>query len=198
MAHRLRRAPQGPQEAQHPAPLPRGQERRAPLREASTRTRAAFTTACIDLGAHPEYTWARATSSWARRRQSLDTAKVLGSMFDAIEFRGFKLGPRRTARRVFRRPCVERPHRPRAPHPDAGRLHDHQGALRQARGPHARLLRPGSQQRPELPHDHLRHSGRELRQRHTQGSSSPTPRSSPSRRSSPPSPAPPSASPTTL
>lgn len=55
----------------------------------STRTRAAFTTACIDLGAHPEYL-GKGDIQLGKKETVLDTAKVLGSMFDGIEFRGFK------------------------------------------------------------------------------------------------------------
>lgn len=55
----------------------------------STRTRAAFTTACIDLGAHPEYL-GKGDIQLGKKETVLDTAKVLGRMFDGIEFRGFK------------------------------------------------------------------------------------------------------------
>jgi ornithine carbamoyltransferase len=55
----------------------------------STRTRAAFTTAAIDLGAHPEYL-GKNDIQLGNKETVLDTAKVLGSMFDGIEFRGFK------------------------------------------------------------------------------------------------------------
>lgn len=54
----------------------------------STRTRAAFTTAAIDLGAHPEYLGAN-DIQLGKKESTEDTAKVLGSMFDGIEFRGF-------------------------------------------------------------------------------------------------------------
>ncbi len=54
----------------------------------STRTRAAFTTACIDLGAHPEYL-GKNDIQLGKKETVRDTALVLGSMFDAIEFRGF-------------------------------------------------------------------------------------------------------------
>ncbi len=57
--------------------------------KSSTRTRSAFTTACIDLGAHPEYL-GKNDIQLGRKETVLDTAKVLGSMFDGIEFRGFK------------------------------------------------------------------------------------------------------------
>lgn len=55
----------------------------------STRTRSAFTTAAIDLGAHPEYL-GHNDIQLGKKESTSDTAKVLGSMFDGIEFRGFK------------------------------------------------------------------------------------------------------------
>lgn len=54
----------------------------------STRTRAAFTTAAIDLGAHPEYL-GKNDIQLGKKESVEDTAKVLGSMFDGIEYRGF-------------------------------------------------------------------------------------------------------------
>ncbi|MDR0317803.1 MAG: ornithine carbamoyltransferase, partial [Lactococcus lactis] len=55
----------------------------------STRTRAAFTTAAVDLGAHPEFLGPN-DIQLGKKESISDTAKVLGSMFDGIEFRGFK------------------------------------------------------------------------------------------------------------
>lgn len=57
--------------------------------KSSTRTRAAFTVAAIDLGAHPEYL-GKDDIQLGKKESVEDTAKVLGSMFDGIEFRGFK------------------------------------------------------------------------------------------------------------
>ncbi|MBA1435054.1 ornithine carbamoyltransferase [Bombilactobacillus bombi] len=57
--------------------------------KSSTRTRSAFTTAAIDLGAHPEYLGS-GDIQLGKKESTSDTAKVLGSMFDGIEFRGFK------------------------------------------------------------------------------------------------------------
>lgn len=54
----------------------------------STRTRAAFTTAAIDLGAHPEFL-GKNDIQLGKKESVADTAKVLGSMFAGIEFRGF-------------------------------------------------------------------------------------------------------------
>ncbi|RXK18457.1 ornithine carbamoyltransferase [Macrococcus sp. DPC7161] len=56
--------------------------------KASTRTRCAFTVAAIDLGAHPEYL-GKDDIQLGKKESVEDTAKVLGRMFDGIEFRGF-------------------------------------------------------------------------------------------------------------
>jgi ornithine carbamoyltransferase len=55
----------------------------------STRTRAAFTVACVDEGAHPEYL-GKNDIQFGKKETVADTARVLGRMFDGIEFRGFK------------------------------------------------------------------------------------------------------------
>ena len=57
--------------------------------KASTRTRCAFTVACIDEGAHPEFLGKNDIHLGAKEDLK-DTARVLGRMFDGIEFRGFK------------------------------------------------------------------------------------------------------------
>ena len=54
----------------------------------STRTRCAFTVACIDEGAHPEYL-GKNDIQLGYKESVEDTARVLGRMFDGIEFRGF-------------------------------------------------------------------------------------------------------------
>ena len=54
----------------------------------STRTRCAFTVACVDLGAHPEYL-GKNEIQFGKKESTRDTAIVLGRMFDGIEFRGF-------------------------------------------------------------------------------------------------------------
>lgn len=55
----------------------------------STRTRCAFTIGCIDEGAHPEYL-GKDDIQLGHKESVEDTARVLGRMFDGIEFRGFK------------------------------------------------------------------------------------------------------------
>lgn len=54
----------------------------------STRTRCAFTVAAIDEGAHPEYL-GKGDIQLGKKESVADTAKVLGRMFDGIQFRGF-------------------------------------------------------------------------------------------------------------
>ena len=54
----------------------------------STRTRCAFTVACVDEGAHPEYL-GKGDIQLGKKESVKDTARVLGRMFDGIEFRGF-------------------------------------------------------------------------------------------------------------
>jgi len=61
-----------------------------------------------------------------------DTARVLGRMFDAIEYRGASAGRRRDAREVRRRACLQRPHRRVPPDADARRRDDDARAQRQA------------------------------------------------------------------
>lgn len=55
----------------------------------STRTRCAFTVGCIDEGGHPEYL-GKNDIQLGYKESVEDTARVLGRMFDGIEFRGFK------------------------------------------------------------------------------------------------------------
>jgi len=55
----------------------------------STRTRCSFTIGCIDEGGHPEYL-GRDDIQLGHKESVEDTARVLGRMFDGIEFRGFK------------------------------------------------------------------------------------------------------------
>lgn len=56
--------------------------------KASTRTRCAFVVAANDLGVHAEYL-GKDDIHLGKKESVEDTAKVLGRMFDGIEFRGF-------------------------------------------------------------------------------------------------------------
>lgn len=55
----------------------------------STRTRCSFTIGCIDEGGHPEYLGEH-DIQLGHKESVKDTARVLGRMFDGIEFRGFE------------------------------------------------------------------------------------------------------------
>lgn len=55
----------------------------------STRTRCSFTIGCIDEGGHPEYL-GKDDIQLGHKESVEDTARVLGRMFDGIQFRGFK------------------------------------------------------------------------------------------------------------
>lgn len=54
----------------------------------STRTRCSFVVAAVDEGAHPEYL-GKDDIQLGKKESVKDTARVLGRMFDGIEFRGF-------------------------------------------------------------------------------------------------------------
>ncbi|CDZ17900.1 ornithine carbamoyltransferase [Mycoplasma capricolum] len=55
----------------------------------STRTRCAFEVATLDQGAHVTYL-GPSGSQFGKKESVADTAKVLGRMYDAIEFRGYE------------------------------------------------------------------------------------------------------------
>jgi ornithine carbamoyltransferase len=55
----------------------------------STRTRCAFVTACVDEGAHPEYL-GKDDIRLGIKESIPDVARVLGRMFDGIQYRGFE------------------------------------------------------------------------------------------------------------
>ena len=55
----------------------------------STRTRCAFVVGVVDEGGHPEYL-GKDDIQLGHKESVEDTARVLGRMFDGIEFRGFK------------------------------------------------------------------------------------------------------------
>ncbi|MBQ5649788.1 MAG: ornithine carbamoyltransferase, partial [Clostridia bacterium] len=54
----------------------------------STRTRCAFEVAAADLGMHPVYLDGNG-SQIGKKESIADTARVLGGMFDGIEYRGY-------------------------------------------------------------------------------------------------------------
>jgi ornithine carbamoyltransferase len=70
-------------------PLLKGRNVALIFEKASTRTRCAFTVAAIDEGAHPEYL-NKNDIHLGEKEDVKDTARVLGRMFDGIQFRGYK------------------------------------------------------------------------------------------------------------
>lgn len=67
----------------------------------STRTRSAFTVAANDLGAHPEFLGVN-DIQLGNKESVADTAKVLGGMYDGIEYRAlpkrqWRLWPKKVA-----------------------------------------------------------------------------------------------------
>ncbi|MDR1916728.1 MAG: ornithine carbamoyltransferase [Synergistaceae bacterium] len=70
-------------------PLLKGRNIALIFEKASTRTRCAFTVASIDEGGHPEYL-SKNDIHLGAKEDTKDTARVLGRMFDGIQFRGFK------------------------------------------------------------------------------------------------------------
>ena len=63
----------------------------------STRTRCAFEVAAYDQGAHVTFI-GPSGSHMGHKETVKDTARVLGRMYDAIEYRGFGRAPRRSSR----------------------------------------------------------------------------------------------------
>ena len=116
----------------------------------STRTRCAFEVAAHDQGAH--VTYLDPSGSQIGHKESMkDTARVLGRMFDAIEFRGSGQDMVDDAGEVRRRAGLQRPDRRLAPDADARRHADHGRAFRQAAHPdRLRLPRRRPQQHGQL------------------------------------------------
>ena len=84
LARDLKRAKYAGTEQQHL----KGKEIVLIFEKASTRTRCAFEVACHDQGAH--VTYLDPSGSQIGHKESVkDTARVLGRMYDAIEFRGY-------------------------------------------------------------------------------------------------------------
>ncbi len=69
-------------------PLLRGKNVALLFEKTSTRTRCSFEVACHDEGAHVTYLDAK-SSQMGKKESIEDTAKVLGRLFDGIEYRGF-------------------------------------------------------------------------------------------------------------
>ena len=84
LARDLKRAKYSHTEQQHL----KGKELALMFEKTSTRTRCAFEVACHDQGAHVTYL-DPSGSQMGHKESVKDTARVLGRMFDALEFRGY-------------------------------------------------------------------------------------------------------------
>ena len=84
LARDLKRAKYAKTEQQHL----KGKEICLIFEKSSTRTRCAFEVACYDQGAHVTYL-DPSGSQMGHKESAKDTARVLGRMYDAIEYRGF-------------------------------------------------------------------------------------------------------------
>ena len=71
----------------------------------STRTRCAFEVAAADLGMHPVYLDPK-SSQMGKKESIADTARVLGRMFDGIEYRGACFAPGVFAVTTFTMPVL--------------------------------------------------------------------------------------------
>ena len=99
----------------------------------STRTRCAFEVACQDLGMGSTYLGP--TGSQIGVKESIaDTARVLGRMYDGIEYRGFGQEIVEELANYAGVPVFNGLTNEFHPHPDPGRLPDHPGALRETQG----------------------------------------------------------------
>lgn len=85
LAHDLKRAKASGTEQQHL----RGKEIALLFEKASTRTRCAFEVAAFDQGAHVSFIGPH-DSQLGEKESVKDTARVLGRLYDAIEYRGFE------------------------------------------------------------------------------------------------------------
>src|SRR3954462_13403678 len=83
LARDLKRAKYAHTEQQHL----KGKEIALIFEKTSTRTRCAFEVACHDQGAHVTYL-DPSGSQMGHKESAKDTARVLGRMFDGIEYRG--------------------------------------------------------------------------------------------------------------
>jgi len=84
LAHSLKKAKKNGTETQ----LLRGKNIALIFEKTSTRTRCAFEVAAYDQGAHTTYL-GPSGSQIGHKESMKDTARVLGRMYDAIEYRGF-------------------------------------------------------------------------------------------------------------
>ena len=116
--------------------------------KSSTRTRCAFEVAAADQGANTTTLHRQLRDRTSASKESMrDTARVLGRLYDGIEYRGHGQRYGRGACPSLRGSGVERTHRRVPPDPGPRRPHDHARApLLGTRGHPARLSRRRGEQ----------------------------------------------------
>ena len=128
----------------------------------STRTRCAFEVAGHDLGMG--VTYLGPTGSQMGKKESIaDTARVLGRMYDGIEYRGYGSSNRGAAGGICRRAGLERPDQRVSSHPDTGGFPHHSGAFRRFAGQEAGIHGRRPVQHGRFPDGGLRQDGDALR-----------------------------------
>ena len=150
-------------------PRLKGKEIALIFEKTSTRTRSAFEVAAYDQGAHVTYL-DPAGSQMGHKESIADTARVLGRMYDGIEYRGAAHSAIEELAALRGRARLQRPDRRVASDPDAGRLpHDGRGQPQALRRDRVLLHGRRAQQHGALAARHGRHHG--LRRPHlrTQG-----------------------------
>ena len=134
----------------------------------STRTRCAFEVAAFDQGAHVTFL-DPAGSQLGHKESMADTARVLGRIYDGIEYRGYGQSNVETLA-LRRRAGVERADRRVAPDPDPVRHAHDARAHRQARQrDRVRLPRRRAQQHGQLAAGRRRDDGHGRPHRRTEG-----------------------------
>ena len=104
----------------------------------STRTRCSFEVAAYDLGMH--VTYLDPTGSQIGKKESIaDTARVLGRLYDGIEYRGFGQSIVEELAKHAGVPGLERPDQRIPPDADPRRHADDPRAFRQPQGAQARV-----------------------------------------------------------
>ena len=93
-----------------------------------------FEVAAYDQGAHVTYL-GPSGSQIGHKESMKDTARVLGRMYDGIEYRGFDQDDRRGPGDYRRRAGLERADRRVPPDPDPGRRPDHDASTATSRSP---------------------------------------------------------------
>ena len=150
--------------------------------KASTRTRVGFEVAAYDQGAHVTYLGPSGTQI-GHKETMKDTARVLGRIYDAIEYRGFSQKTVEELAKYLRRAGLQRPYRRVPSNPSPCRSSHHAGAQREAVEPGELLFsRRCRQQHGRFTSDRRRQDGNGCAALRAEGAAGRTRKSSPTRK----------------